>query len=220
MNRWKGSISWVLIWSLLILVGGLILCTGYLSVVADPSQVRTEDKTEILTNKTEQVAESRATEDLSNREEVHEEQKRAHKQTDIGVKGLTDKDFPSPVQGEIVRSIGNYYSNVCGMYLFHAGLDFVEPEGTVIRATHGGNVIFAGPDPILGQKVTLDCGEDWLVTYGGLDNLRVKVGERVETQGALGQVGFFPGVEGENGQSQLHYEVWHGDEAQRPSRVE
>jgi murein DD-endopeptidase MepM/ murein hydrolase activator NlpD len=126
------------------------------------------------------------------------------------------KNFPSPVQGSILRSVGNYYFEAFDDYSFHAGIDYAEPEGTVIRATHGGKVIFAGADPILGQKVILDCGEGWLVTYGGLDNLRVQVGKTVENQEALGQVGLFTAAESESNQPQLHYEVWHGDEVQKP----
>ncbi|MFZ3131934.1 MAG: M23 family metallopeptidase [Desulfosporosinus sp.] len=124
------------------------------------------------------------------------------------------KNFPCPVHGRLLRNVGNYYSEAFDNYLFHAGVDYAEPEGTMIRATHGGKVIFSGADPILGQKVTLDCGEGWLVTYGSLDNLRVQVGETVEIQDALGQVGFYSAAESESDQPQLHYEVWHGDEVQ------
>lgn len=131
-------------------------------------------------------------------------------------KRLSIQDFPSPVKGKILRGIGNYYSDNFQNYLFHAGIDYAEPEGTVIRATHGGKVISLGADPILGQKVTLDCGDGWLVTYGGLDNLRVQDGETVVTQGVIGQVGFSPGAEGQNNQPQLHYEVWHNNEVQKP----
>ena len=149
-------------------------------------------------------------------QEIREEQKLAIKQVESNIVPLNIKDFASPVQGKHLRDIGNYYSEAFESYLFHAGIDYAEPEGTIIRATHGGKVIFIGQDPMLGQKVTLDCGEGWLVTYGGLDNLRVQDGETVVTQEALGQVGFFPGAEGENNQPQLHYEVWHNNELQRP----
>ena len=208
MNRWKGSISWALVWSLLILVGGSILYSRYISTLSNSFMVRTEERTETQTDKIDQAVYVHAAEDCKS-------QNPATKQEDVGVKTLSEKEFPSPVKGKLLRSVGKYYSEVYGMDLFHAGYDYVEPEGTVIRATHEGNVIFAGPDSMLGQKVTLDCGEGWLVTYGGLDNLRVKVGEKVETQGALGQVGFFPGAEGENGQPQFHYEIRHGNEVQR-----
>lgn len=127
---------------------------------------------------------------------------------------LSIEDFPSPVKGEPLRKVGNYYSENLNAYLFHAGNDYVLSEGAVIRATYGGKVIFAGPDPILGQKVELDCGDNWRTVYGGLENLRIQQGERVEVNDALGQVGYFAGADGVNDRPQLHYEVWHGDEAQ------
>jgi len=126
----------------------------------------------------------------------------------------TLQDFPCPVKGIPLRSVGNYYCEAFDNYLFHAGTDYAEPEGTMIRATHGGKVIYSGADPILGQKVTLDCGEGWIVTYGGLANLRVEVGKTVEIQDALGQVGIFATAKSESDQPQLHYEVWHGNEVQ------
>lgn len=240
MNRWKGSNSWIWVWGVSFLVGGLILYVGYFGTLSNASQVRVQKMTKeiaqavtarttldtgdgreplILKTQTGELATTGSQESVPNssKKDQHissEEQKLVLGQKDSSERGLDIKDFPSPVQGEPLRKVGNYYSEVLESYFFHAGIDYGEPEGAMIRATHGGKVIFAGLDPILGQKVTLDCGEGWLVSYGGLDNLRVQVGETVETQGALGQVGFFPGAEGVNDQPQLHYEVWHGNEVQ------
>lgn len=127
---------------------------------------------------------------------------------------ISTKDFPSPVQVEPLRVVGNYFSENLNAYLFHAGTDYPLTEGAVIRATHGGRVAFAGPDPILGQKVEIDCGENWHVVYGGLDNLRVQQGDAIEVNDILGQIGYFPGADGVNDRTQLHYEVWNGDKAQ------
>lgn len=125
---------------------------------------------------------------------------------------LTVQDLPSPVNSTPIRGIGTYYSETLRAYLYHAGKDYAMPEGAVIRATHGGTVTYAGEDLILGQKVILDCGQDWQVVYGGLDNLRVKTGDVVQKNDVLGQIGYDPGTDGDNSRSQLHYEVWHGDQ--------
>lgn len=124
------------------------------------------------------------------------------------------KDFPSPVQGVLIKAAGNYYSEPLQAYLFHAGADYVQSEGAVIRVKHSGKVTYAGIDPILGGKVEIDCGEDWSVIYGGIENFRVKEGDQVEVNQAIGQIGYYPGAEGVKDQPQLHYEVWHGDEVQ------
>lgn len=119
-------------------------------------------------------------------------------------------------QGTILRLAGNYYSSFLKAYMFHAGTDYAEPEGAVIRANQAGIISFAGSDPILGGKVTIDIGNSWSITYGCLENLQVKEGDKVEVGTALGQVAFSTGPEGQ-GRSQLHYEVWHGDDVQVPS---
>lgn len=210
MNRWKGPRSWALVWIFFLLVGGMILYAGYLGTLYFSSQ----EKTTMITNEADQAVSASTTHDPEAGGTGLIMQTQTEEMTSNDP--LNIKDFPSPVQGNHLRSVGNYYSEAFDNYLFHAGMDYAEPEGTVIRATHGGKVIFSGADPILGQKVTLDCGEGWLVTYGGLVNRRVQVGETVETQDALGQVGFFTVAESESDQPQLHYEVWHGDEIQGP----
>lgn len=124
-------------------------------------------------------------------------------------------DFKSPVQGEVLRAAGDYYSSTLQAYVYHAGVDYAEPEGVVIRAGHGGKVVYAGKDVLLGERVTLDCGDGWQVTYGGLQHLIVKDGQSVSQGQAIGQVAFDSGNEGQ-GRPQLHYEVWHNGEPATP----
>lgn len=122
-------------------------------------------------------------------------------------------DFPSPVHVPPLRGVGNYFSESLNAFIYHAGRDYPLAEGAIIRATHGGKVTFADADPILGQKVEIDCGEDWRVVYGGLDNLRVQAGEIIEKNAVLGQIGYHSGADGINDRTQLHYEVWQGEKA-------
>ncbi|WP_018212076.1 murein hydrolase activator EnvC family protein [Desulfitobacterium hafniense] len=125
--------------------------------------------------------------------------------------GRTLEDFPSPIQGKPLRVAGEYYSEELGTTLFHSGTDYAQAEGAVIRVKHAGRVTYAGPDPFLGHKVEVDCGEDWSVIYGGLKNLRVKEGDWVEVDQAIGQIGYYPDIFGNIEQTHLHYEVRHGD---------
>ena len=225
MNRWKGFTSWALVWCFFLLVGGMILYMGYLGTKYYSSQ----EKTPIRTNEIDQAVSVCAHDPEIGKTALIMQTKTgemtADDQASVSNSPKNDqeipreqnlKDFPCPVHGSLMRSVGNYYFEAFDNYVFHAGMDYAEPEGTMIRATHGGKVVFSGADPILGQKVTLDCGEGWLVTYGGLVNLRVQVGKTVETHDALGQVGLFSAAESESDQPQLHYEVWHGDEVQSP----
>jgi len=233
MNRWQLSKDWVLVWGFTLLLVGIILYIGYRSSI---SYISSEGTPRITTNEFAYGLKARTSlnsgrstvngisithldEQAKNFDPVPEFQKELRLvfgQTNTVAKPLELKDFPSPIDGEPVRNVGNYYLDNFGYYVFHAGVDYILSEGTVIRATRGGKVVFAGPDAFLGQKVTLECGEGWLVTYGGLDNLRVQEGEVVEARGALGQIGFLSGAEGQRGQTQLHYEVWHNGQVQRP----
>jgi murein DD-endopeptidase MepM/ murein hydrolase activator NlpD len=209
MNCWKGSTSRAMIWGFFLILGGMILYSGYRSTLYFSSQERTP----MITNQTDQAVSALTAHNPKAGGTALTMQTQTKEMT---ADDHASKDFPCPVHGSLLRNVGNYYSEAFDNYLFHAGMDYAEPEGTMIRATHGGKVIFSGADPILGQKVTLDCGEGWLVTYGSLVNLRVQVGETVEIEDALGQVGFYSAAESESDQPQLHYEVWHGDEVQRP----
>lgn len=196
MNRWEWNKRAILVWASMLAVMGLILWSGKVqalraahTVFSSASVSASDEKSSGKTSKPSNSAKAE------------------------GI--LSISDFSSPAQGKILRNIGNYYCPGIENYLFHGGIDYAEPEGTVIRATHGGKVVFAGQDPILGQKVSLDCGKGWTVTYGGLENLSVKTGETIESKDKIGQIGFDSGAEG-SGQTQLHYEVWHNDEVQSP----
>ncbi|MDR3599937.1 MAG: M23 family metallopeptidase [Desulfosporosinus sp.] len=224
MIRWQSlSKSWILVWGSIVLVGGLIFYTQYQSSIAQAAQksvpkITKENALAVSTRGPVVQGTDGKRADIVSRTQSEERGGADAKQSAPGQstpKILSSKDFPSPVQGRILRKVGNYYSQSLEEYLFHAGTDYAEPEGTMIRATQGGKVVAIGRDPILGQSVTLDCGEGWIVTYGGLDNLRVQAGETVVTQGALGQIGFQPGADGERERPQLHYEVWHNNQAQK-----
>ncbi|HZK86022.1 MAG TPA: M23 family metallopeptidase [Desulfosporosinus sp.] len=205
MNRWKGFISWGLAGGLILLVGVVTINTGCLGTLHFSSPERTP----LINKETDQAALAPSQYDRETGQALRP-LTQAGRKTELE-QGSALKEFPCPVQGSPLRIVGNYYSEAFDNYIFHAGLDYAEPEGTIIRATHEGLVIFSGTDAVLGQKVIVDCGGGWLVTYGGLDNLRVQVGETIETHDALGQVGLFTAAKGESDQPQLHYEVWHGD---------
>jgi len=222
MNRWQLPKDRILVWSFISLLVGLIVYSGLdmsqgiMNGTSYEEPVHTPQNAGGSTVNLNNINQQKERSDKIAQELQFERELEFVFGNSKGVgKPLELKNFPSPVEGKVIRNVGNYYSKAFENYIYHAGLDYALAEGTVIRATRGGNVVFAGQDAFLGQKVTLDCGEGWLVIYGGLDNLRVQEGEVVEVKEALGQIGFFPGAEGESGQPQLHYEVWHDGEVQK-----
>ena len=209
----------IMVWGVTLIIGGLLIFYGY----SRGGAYFTHTKAPIITGKMatkagsqEQSLMRQAPKNQSGIENVQSVSAVTAAKESRPKEVLSIKDFPSPVQGKILRNEGNYYSDYLDSYIFHAGTDYAEPEGTKIRATHSGKVVSAGPDLFLGQKVTLDCGDGWQTTYGGLENLRVRQGDVVEDHDLLGQVGFFSGADGTNGQSQLHYEIWHENKVQSP----
>ena len=109
--------------------------------------------------------------------------------------------FTWPVRGKIrrgYRSGANY----------HDGLDIVAPEGTPVRASAGGTVLFAGPEKKynqLGKLIVIDNGEKWLSAYAFLQKIEVKPGDTVTAGQSIGTVGHSGLAKG----SELHFEIRH-----------
>lgn len=73
----------------------------------------------------------------------------------------------------------------------HAGVDFVAPAGTTVRATLPGKVTFAGRRGAYGNLVVLDHGDGLQSYYAHLLRFRrgLKRGEKVRARRAIGYVG-------------------------------
>lgn len=130
-----------------------------------------------------------------------------------GSKIIEAEDLAYPASGLILRTPGYTHSSTMDTIYYHPGTDYAEPEGTLIRSICDGTVIYAGTDPDLGNRVVLDCGQGWQMTYGCLENLRVKTGDVIEANSLIGQVAYFAGEYNETGRTQLHVEVRHQNPA-------
>lgn len=87
---------------------------------------------------------------------------------------------------------------------FHPGVDIAVQEGTPVRATGSGVVIFAANDPVYGNLVILEHGLTGYSTfYGHNKTLKVKVGDKVKR----GAVIALSGNTGESSAPHLHYEI-------------
>lgn len=86
----------------------------------------------------------------------------------------------------------------------HEGIDVISPEGTAVRASAAGQVIFAGQGPEeYGLTVILFHGGRWTTTYGFLSKVTVKEGDTVKAGERIGLVG----ETGIATEPQLHFEV-------------
>ena len=81
-------------------------------------------------------------------------------------------------------------------------MEIATPEGTPVRAIHGGTVGYAEGYTGLGTLVILDHGGNNYSLYGYLLSLSVQRGEVVEAGAELGRVGPSPA-----GPPQLYFEL-------------
>jgi hypothetical protein len=87
----------------------------------------------------------------------------------------------------------------------HRGIDYGCPTGTEVHATRSGVVVAAGTGggygPAYGTQVVVRVGDIWCL-YAHLSKALVRVGERVETEQAIGLSGATGNVTGPH----LHYQ--------------
>jgi murein DD-endopeptidase MepM/ murein hydrolase activator NlpD len=86
----------------------------------------------------------------------------------------------------------------------HDGIDIIAAQGTAVRSSAAGKVIFAGQGPEeYGLTVIVFHGGRWTTTYSFLDKVTVKEGDEVKAGERIGLVG-------ETGLAttpQLHFEI-------------
>jgi murein hydrolase activator len=106
-----------------------------------------------------------------------------------------------PVPGEVASRFGQPTGRQGGP-LVRSGMEIAAPEGTSVRAVHGGTVGYAEGYTGLGTLVILDHGGNNYSLYGYLLSLSVQRGEVVEAGGEIGRVGPSPA-----GPPQLYFEL-------------
>jgi murein DD-endopeptidase MepM/ murein hydrolase activator NlpD len=129
-------------------------------------------------------------------------------------KGLPDTVAPAfgwPVQGKIRRAFAAPMGSSSG----HEGIDVLAAEGTAVRASAKGKVIFAGQGPEeYGLTVIIYHTGRWTTTYSYLGKITVKEGDKVKAGERIGLVG----QSGLASQPQLHFEIRRNRVALDPER--
>ena len=116
-----------------------------------------------------------------------------------------------PVQGPIRRGFAPR-----GKRNYHDGIDITADEGTAVRASAAGRVIYAEAGPSeYGNTVIIHHGERWTTIYAQLSRITVKNGERVKAGERLGLIGH-SGISRDDG---LHFEIRHNREALDPEKL-
>jgi murein DD-endopeptidase MepM/ murein hydrolase activator NlpD len=111
-----------------------------------------------------------------------------------------DLHFLWPMVGDVRRGFTHRGSTAN----YHDGLDLTAPDGTAVRASAAGKVLFAGDEPRqFGKLVVVDHGGGMQSAYAFLSRITVKEGDAV-TQGER------LGLSGHSGQArgpELHFEI-------------
>jgi septal ring factor EnvC (AmiA/AmiB activator) len=97
-----------------------------------------------------------------------------------------------PVIGRVTGRFGQ--SDRPGGTAIRNGIDIAAPEGTIVKAVHGGTVAFAGLFTGFGTLVIVDHGANNFTLYGYLSSLAVDRGDTVEPGTELGRTGSGPGT--------------------------
>lgn len=108
-----------------------------------------------------------------------------------------------PCYGWVTSEFGFRYDPFTGEKTFHKGIDIATSVGVPVLAPADGVVISTGYSTGLGNEVVLDHGLDIITLYGHLNDIKVKVGDRVLRGQVIGSVGNSGRTTGPH----LHYEV-------------
>ena len=125
--------------------------------------------------------------------------------------------LPWPVQGKVIRQFGKEYRSDLNTWIFRDGIKIAAPAGTAVKASAAGSVIYAGPFRSYGNVVIIDHAKGFFTIYGFLKEIRVSVGDKVETQGVVGTVGRDTQASSGTGQSAVYFEIRQGTTAVDPT---
>jgi len=117
-------------------------------------------------------------------------------------------------EGYVTSGFGTRPDPFTGATSFHQGIDVCTAQGTTVRATAAGRVIFAGLDGEYGQTLQIDHGRGIQTRYSHNQKLLVNVGQRVSRGQSIALVG----TSGRSTGPHVHYEVRVNDSPVNPLR--
>jgi len=94
-----------------------------------------------------------------------------------------------PSRGWIIGAFGCRVSPQTGQFQMHEGIDISNSLGTPIIAPADGLITTIGTDPDHGRMVVLSHGHGIVTRYGHLDEIEVKIGQKVRRGQMIGKMG-------------------------------
>jgi murein DD-endopeptidase MepM/ murein hydrolase activator NlpD len=127
---------------------------------------------------------------------------------------LKDQEVPSlwPVQGYTSRG---FEPDPVVPAHSHNGIDLAAAEGTVIKATAGGIVVWSGWSALYGNMVVLAHAGGYFSVYGHCQVILTAIRDRVERGIPIALLG----NTGQSSAPHLHFEIWHGNVPLDPANL-
>ena len=120
--------------------------------------------------------------------------------------------FMWPAAGRIASGFGMRRHPLFGKMRMHTGIDIVAPNGALVKAADGGQIIQAGYNGGYGYSIVVYHGGGFATVYGHLSRILVAVGQNVSRGEVIGLVGATGWATGPH----LHFEVRINGAAQNP----
>jgi len=117
-----------------------------------------------------------------------------------------EETFSWPVKGRVISYFG------VGEGKNPRGIDIKTSEGTKVKASRSGTVVYARPLRGYGKVVILDHGDGYSTVYAYNSLLLVKEGDRVKKGEPIAIVSQFQG----KSYAMCHFEIRKGNEAEDP----
>jgi septal ring factor EnvC (AmiA/AmiB activator) len=119
-----------------------------------------------------------------------------------------------PVQGNVAYRFGEAKPDVEDVW---KGIGIGAPRGTPVTAVEAGEVAWAGSRGVLGQTVIIDHGGGYWSGYLYLQDLRVRMGDRVSGGQVIGHVG---GDEGSPAGTHVEFQIYEPGRDGNPRQVD
>jgi septal ring factor EnvC (AmiA/AmiB activator) len=111
-------------------------------------------------------------------------------------------DLEWPVTGHVVTAFGKALAGRFGTTIVRNGIEIAAPEGTPVRAVHGGTIAYAAPFAGFGVLAIVDHGGSAFTLYGHLAEVSVAQGAAIQRGAEVGKVGLVPA-----GDAGLYFEL-------------
>lgn len=114
--------------------------------------------------------------------------------------------MPYPVKGNIIQGYGKQKHKEFSDVLLVKGVEFSVVSNSPIKAVFAGEVLFSDSLPGYGTVIILDHGQRYYTLYGKLQDVKVKVGDKVAAQTVIATSAPAPT---EIGQGNFYFELRH-----------